>query len=117
MTDNLDVILAILGVGVALAALTISQNAARARENAELRAELRAEIRKETGDVRREIGDVRKEIGDVRKEAGDFRKEMHEQLGHIRERLARLEGVIDIIRTGMQLPKPDPADGSSDRPS
>ncbi len=110
MTDNLDVILAILGVGVALAALTISQNASRARENAELRAELRAEIRRETGDVRREIGDVRKE-------AGDFRKEMHEQLGHIRERLARLEGVIDIIRTGMQLPKPDPADGSSDRPS
>ncbi len=99
MTDNLDVILAILGVGGALAALTISQNAARARENAELRAE------------------IRKEIGDVRKEAGDFRKEMHEQLGHILERLARLEGVIDIIRAGVQLPKPDPADGSSDRAS
>ncbi len=88
MTDNLDVILAILGVGVALAVLTISQNAARARENAELR-----------------------------KEIGDVRKEMHEQLGHIRERLARLEGIIDIIRAGMQLPKPDPADGSSDRAS
>ncbi len=43
------------------------------------------------------------------KKVEDSCKEMHEQLGCIRERLARLEGVIDIVRTGMQIPKPDPA--------
>ena len=47
-----------------------------------------------------------------RREIEDLRKEMRQELGGIRERLARLEGVIDIIRIGMQLPHPAPAEAS-----
>lgn len=45
-----------------------------------------------------------------RREIGDLRKEMHQELGGIRERLARLKGVIDIIRAGLQLSYPVPVE-------
>ena len=74
MSSELEIVLAVVGTGVALAALIMAQSAAH------------------------------------RREIGDLRKEMHQELGGIRERLARLEGVIDIIRIGMQLPHPAPAE-------
>ena len=45
-----------------------------------------------------------------RRGIADLRKNMHRELGGIRERLARLEGAIDIIRVGMQLPHPVPVE-------
>lgn len=74
MSSELEIVLAVVGTGVALAALIMAQSAAHRREIA------------------------------------DLRKEMHQELGGIRERLARLEGVIDIIRVGMQLPHPAPVE-------
>ena len=65
MSSKLEIVLAVVGTGVALAALIMAQSAGQ------------------------------------RREIGDLRKEMHQELGGIRERLARLEGVIDIIRIGM----------------
>ena len=86
MAAELEIILALVGTGVALAALILTQGTAQRRDNAELR---------------RELGSVRDEI--------------HRELSNIRERIARMEGVLDIIRSGMQLPRPDdspPAAGS-----
>ena len=70
MSTGLEIVLAVIGTGVALAALIAAQGSAQRRENSEMRHEL----------------------------------------GNVRERLARLEGVIDIIRTGMQLPRPEEPD-------
>ena len=74
MDAQLELVLAIVGTGVALAALNITQMSG----------------------VRRDIADVRNEIS------------------NLRERLARVEVTLDVIRAGMQLPRPsaepDPED-------
>ena len=72
MSPEIEIVLAVVGTGVALAALIAAQGAAQRREIAEMRREL----------------------------------------GNVRERLARLEGIMDIIRTGMQLPRPEEPDSS-----
>ena len=73
MDADWEVLLAIVGTGVALAALILSQMAAH----------------------RRELGVLRNELGELRREVNS--------LGN---RVARLEGAIDLIRMGMQLPQP-----------
>lgn len=75
MDAQLELVLAIVGTGVALAALNITQMSS----------------------VRREITDVRNEIS------------------NLRERLARVVVTLDVIRTGMQLPRPSVEPDSEDQ--
>ncbi len=70
MGGDLEMLLAVIGTGVALAALIMSQLSGLKRE------------------LRGEIAELRRGVN---------------SLGN---RVARLEGVIDMIRIGMQLPRP-----------
>ena len=90
MDADLELLLAIIGTGVALAAILLTQSAARRRENVELRSE----------------------IGSLRDEMQRENAALRSELSALRERIARMEGVLDMIRSGMQLPRlatePDP---------
>ena len=81
MDDDLVLLLAVIGTGVALAALIMSQLSGFKREMREDLAGLKREMRSELAELQRELN----------------------SLGN---RVARLEGVIDMVRLGMQLPKP-----------
>ncbi len=81
MDDDLVLLLAVIGTGVALAALIMSQLFRFKREMRVDLAGFKHEMRSELAELRRELN----------------------SLGN---RVARLEGVIDMIRMGMQLPKP-----------
>ena len=81
MDDDLVLLLAVIGTGVALAALIMSQLSGLKHEMREDLAGLKREMRSELAELRRELN----------------------SLGN---RVARLEGVIDMVRMGMQLPKP-----------
>ena len=92
MDADPELLSAIFGTGVALAAILLTQSAARRRENAELRSG----------------------IGSLRDGMRRENAALHGELSALRERTARIEGVLDIIRSGMQLPRlaegPDPED-------
>ncbi len=92
MGGDLEMLLAVIGTGVALAALIMSQLSG-------LKRELRGEIADLRSEMRGEIADLRSEM---RGEIAELRREVN-SLGN---RVARLEGVIDMIRIGMQLPRP-----------
>ena len=81
MDDDLVLLLAVIGTGVALAALIMSQLSRFKHEMREDLAGFKHEMRSELAELRRELN----------------------SLGN---RVARLEGVIDMVRLGMQLPKP-----------
>ena len=81
MDDDLVLLLAVIGTGVALTALIMSQLSRFKREMREDLAGLKHEMRSALAELRRELN----------------------SLGN---RVARLEGVIDMVRLGMQLPKP-----------
>ncbi len=69
MDTDLERLMAILGTGVALAALIMSQ-----------------------------VYGLRREMGDQRRDISDLRDEVHHQMGAVRERIARMEGVLDMIK-------------------
>ena len=71
MSSELEIVLAVVAVGVALAGLIAAQGAS----------------------LRREIANIQKET--------------QRELSIIRERLVRIEVMMDLIRTGMQLPHPE----------
>ena len=79
-------ILAIVGTGVALAALNMTQMAGLRRDLATLR-----------NDVRGEIAELRQEVKELRQEL----KELRHEVNNLGNRVARLEGVLDMIRMGM----------------
>ncbi len=76
--------IAILGVGIALAGIILH---AKRDTNRAL-----ADIRKEMANIRMEMTDLRKEIADVRKD-----------MAELRERMARLEGLFEGF-TGRKRP-------------
>ena len=99
-------IYAIIGVGVALAAITLSSQAALRADMrtglAGLRAEhadMRADMRSEHAELRSQISelrsDMREDFAAVRTEMGDLRTEM----GDVRERVIRIE-----VRQGASSP-------------
>ena len=85
MSSGPEVVLTVVAVGIALAGLIAAQGTA----------------------WRREIDSLRKE---VRNDIGDLRHELQQEMSSIRERLVRLVVMMDIIRTGMQLPRPVPTE-------
>ena len=89
MGGNLDIILAVLGTGVALAALILTQNA-------NLRRELTARMDRLEADVRGDIASIRGELRDLH------------------GRVARIEGVLVGPRP-VELPPTSPPGTSADQ--
>ncbi len=99
MGGDLEMLLAVIGTGVALAALIMSQLSG-------LKRELRGEIADLRSEMRREIAELRSEMrGEIAKLHGEI-AELRRGVNSLGNRVARLEGVIDMIRIGMQLPRP-----------
>ena len=94
MGDNLDIILAVLGTGVALAALILTQNANLRRDMDTLRREMTARIDRLEADVRGDIASIRGEMRDLH------------------GRVARIEGVLVGPRPVERPPTTPP--GTSD---
>ena len=92
MDDDLVLLLAVIGTGVALAALIMSQLSGLKHEMREDLAGFKHEMREDLAGLKREM---RSELAELRRE-----------LNSLGNRVARLEGVIDMVRLGMQLPKP-----------
>ena len=76
--------IAILGVGIALAGMILHG---------------KHETNRAIADVRKEIADLRTEMADLRKEIADLRKDMAD----LRERMARVEGLFEGF-TGRKPP-------------
>ena len=89
MTGNLDIILAVLGTGVALAALILTQNA-------NLRRELTARMDRLAADFRGDIASIRGGLRDLH------------------GRVARIEGVLVGPRP-VELPPTSPPGTSDDQ--
>ncbi len=92
MSADLELLLVVIGTGVALAALIMSQLSGFKREMREDLAGFKHEMREDLAGFKNEM---RSELAELRRE-----------LNSLGNRVARLEGVIDMIRMGMQLPKP-----------
>ena len=75
----MEIVLAVVAVGIALAGPIAAQGAS-----------LRSEIR----DIRTELGDISRELS-----------ELHREIVSILEQLVRLKVTIDIIQSGLQFPR------------
>ena len=85
-------LIAIIGVGIALAGMILYL--ARALN------ELRRDVSREIADLRESQNDLRR---DVTRDIGSLREQMHRETADLRERLARLEGLFE----GFAARKPD----------
>ena len=105
MSETMKVILAIVTVGIALAALIINSNGNIRADMRGIRVEMR-DIRTGVGNNRVEIGNNRIEINGLRTEVGGLRTEVTkfgQGLQTLTERVTHLEELIQ----GLLLPRRD----------
>ena len=83
--------MAVIGAAIALAAVILSSQRAMRREIGDMRQEMHQEIGALRQEMRQEIGKVQKDVGDLR------------------ERMARLEGLFEGFTKTVPRPQPQAA--------
>ena len=85
----------IIGTGIVILVAIAASNRSLRRETSE-RVEA---VQRELGGLRQELGGVRQELSQridaVRRELGERMDALSEQLGDVRERLGRVEGLLE----------------------
>ena len=90
--------MAVIGAAIALAAVILSSQRAMRREIGDMRQEMHQEVSALRQEVRQEIGKVHQEIRKVQQDIGD-----------LRERMARLEGLFEGFTKTVPGPQPQAA--------